>query len=411
MSTPTPEQIKTVQTNIGRMITFNDHVYNFGHTKIEVAFKLLSRTDTSDPGFTFGINLLESTFRGLGAVGGPLGTFTASLLCGVVSDWTKDKPKDLTGTFVSLDQRFQKSVRELDLQLGILANDVPANWTKKFTFNGKEVTLADFADPDKLFPTQTFKPEEFKRLTDEALHGVDRSVWQEILATQFQVTRWVSSQEFKIRGGPNNPPIEWVKGFIAKHPAYRETWNYQAKSGCGSFDGWVMGEYSVGVAPGVFSDGAISDEAARYLFIDSVPGVVINPEGVYLREEVFTGIGIPVRTKHVNTGGGFPAAAVAEEAVGEAAPRQLSFGYLRAMKEGKTLTALIQAEGREAVQSRVIAAAHADPIFAHDLSMRPRQTLEEFLGVKIADVIDVVVTVEGSRTFGLVIPEPPAPNE
>lgn len=53
----------------------------------------------------------------------------------------------------------------------------------------------------------------------------------------------------------------------------------------------------------------------------------------------------------------------------------------------------------------------SDPIFAHDLSMRPRQTLEEFLGVKIADVIDVVVTVEGSRSFGLVIPEPPATNE
>jgi hypothetical protein len=172
------------------MIAFNNHVYSFGHTKIEVAFKLLSRTDTSDPGFIFGINLLESTLRGLGPLAGPLGVFTASLLCGVISDWTKDKPKDLTGTFVSIDQRFQKSIRELNLQLGILANDVAANWTKKFTFNNKEVTLADFADPAKLFPTETFKPEEYKKLTDEALHGVDRAAWQEILASQFQVTRW-----------------------------------------------------------------------------------------------------------------------------------------------------------------------------------------------------------------------------
>lgn len=407
MSTPTPEQIKTVETNIGRMIAFNNHVYSFGHTKIEVAFKLLSRTDAADPGFTFGLNLIQSTFRGLGALGGPLGTFTASLLCGVVSDWAKDKPKDLTGTFVSLDQRFQKSVRELNLQLGILANDVPANWTKKFKFDNKEVTLADFADPAKLFPTETFKPEEFKKLTDEALHGVDRAVWQEILATQFQVTHWTMSQQFKLHGGPNDPPIEWVKGFIAKHPAYRKTWTYQAKRDCLGYDGWVMGEYSLGVAPGLVGSGAISDEAAKYLFIDSVPGVVINPEGVYKREEVFTGIGIPVRTKHVVTGGAFPAGAVDEET----APRQLSFGYLRAMKEGKTLTALVQAEGRDAVQARVIAAAHADPIFAYDLRMRPRQTLEEFLGVKIADVIEVIVIVEGSGTFGLVIPEPPATDE
>ena len=407
MSTPTPEQIKTVETNLARMIAFNEYVYNFGHTKIEVAFKLLSRTDASDPGFTFGLNLLQSSFRGLGAVGGPLGTFTASLLCGVVADWTKDKPKDLTGKFVSLDQRFQKSVRELNLQLGILANNVPANWTKKFKFNNKEVTLADFADPAKLFPTQTFKPEEFKRLTDAALHGLDRSVWQEILASQFQITYWGPRRPHKIKGGPNSPPIAWVKEFIAKHPAYRQTWTYQAKSGCGNdFDGWIMREYSVGTGGGVYSSGAISNEAARYLFIDSVPGVTINPEGVYLRDEVFTGLGLPVHTR-VSLTGGYFAGALDEET----APEQLSFGYLRAMKEGRTLTALIQAEGRDAVQSRVIAAAHADPIFAHDLAMRPRQTLEEFLGVKIADVIDVVVTVEGSRTFGLVIPEPPATNE
>src|SRR5947209_2035133 len=126
MSTPTPEQIRIVNTNLERMIAFNNHVYSFGHTKIEVAFKLLSRTDVSDQG--------------------------------------------------------------------------------------------------KLFHTEIFKHEEYKRLIDEALHGVDRAVWQEILASQFQVTHWVSNQQFKIKGGPNNPPIDWVKGFYAKHPAYRETW-------------------------------------------------------------------------------------------------------------------------------------------------------------------------------------------
>jgi hypothetical protein len=93
-TTPTEQQIATVKTNLSRMIAFNDHVYSYGHTKIEVAFKLLSRTDGKDPGFTFGLNLLESTFRGLGALGGPLGVFSASLLCGVVSDWATTKPKD-----------------------------------------------------------------------------------------------------------------------------------------------------------------------------------------------------------------------------------------------------------------------------------------------------------------------------
>ena len=74
------------------------------------------------------------------------------------------------------------------------------------------------------------------------------------------------------------------------------------------------------------------------------------------------------------------------------------------MKEGKTLTHLIATEGRPAVEARVLAQAKSDPIFAADLKLRPRQTLEAFLGVKIADPIKLSVIVEDSLTFGLVIP-------
>ena len=38
--------------------------------------------------------------------------------------------------------------------------------------------------------------------------------------------------------------------------------------------------------------------------------------------------------------------------------------------------------------------------------MRPRPTLEKFLDVKIPEVLDVNIIVEGGRTFGLVIPQP-----
>ena len=76
------------------------------------------------------------------------------------------------------------------------------------------------------------------------------------------------------------------------------------------------------------------------------------------------------------------------------------------MKAGKTLEQLVKKEGRDAVQQRVIK-AQADPIFARDVAVRPRQTLENFLGVKIPEVASVSVIVETPRTFVIVVPQKP----
>ena len=76
------------------------------------------------------------------------------------------------------------------------------------------------------------------------------------------------------------------------------------------------------------------------------------------------------------------------------------------MKEGKTLGKLIEKVGRGEVEKRILQKAASDPFFAHNLSMRPRPTLEKFLEVKIPEVLDVNIIVEGGRTFGLVIPQP-----
>jgi hypothetical protein len=136
----------------------------------------------------------------------------------------------------------------------------------------------------------------------------------------------------------------------------------------------------------------MSTAACGYLFIDSTGGQVINTHGLFYRNDVFNNLGIRQTTQIVPYGG------VA------ATDTQLSVGYLRAMKEGRTLGKLIEREGRASVQQRVIEKAHADSVFARNLAMRPRQTLETFLGVKIPDVVNVSVVVEDGRSFGLVVP-------
>jgi len=107
---------------------------------------------------------------------------------------------------------------------------------------------------------------------------------------------------------------------------------------------------------------------------------------------VLTSLGITQTTQIVGVGGG---GAVADK---------LSMTFLRAMKSGQTLGALIEREGREAIERRVIEKTHADPVFATDLALRPRQTISAFLGVEIPDVVSISAIVETPSTFAVVVP-------
>jgi hypothetical protein len=75
------------------------------------------------------------------------------------------------------------------------------------------------------------------------------------------------------------------------------------------------------------------------------------------------------------------------------------------MAEGRTLGKLIEREGRPKVEQSIIDKAHEDPVFARNVVMNPRQTLEAFLGVKIPEVIGLSIVAENGRTFGIVIPQ------
>jgi hypothetical protein len=89
------------------------------------------------------------------------------------------------------------------------------------------------------------------------------------------------------------------------------------------------------------------------------------------------------------------------------AAQALSLGYLRAMKSGKTIGHLVEQEGREAVQQRIVERAHADPVFATSLRHRPRQTLEALLGVKIPETVTIRAVLESPRSFTIVVPHLP----
>jgi hypothetical protein len=391
-SGPTPDQIAQVQTNLQNMQAFNDYVYNQGgSSRITNAYLLLSESDNSDPGLVIGLNVLEGAFWAIGGSLGPIGNFAASFLSGMVAWWAQadTTPPSLNQTFASMAIRIQQTSLAVDTQLAQYYQNVPGNWNVSFTYNNQTVSIADLATIQ--FPAETNPT--FEQLATQAILALDQMVWTTVLKANFVITLWeLTSGPTIFPGKESDPPISWDEAFIAKNPAYYNTWSWHHSSGCGDTSGWLINEYNVGTGAGTFSDGSMSHDACNYLFIDSYDGVVINANGLFDRATVFNNLGIRQTTHYVANGSG-PA-------------DELSFGYKRAMVENRTLGALLEREGRESVQASVVAKAHEDPVFARDVVARPRQTLEEFLGVKIPETISLTVLAENEGTFALVIPAP-----
>jgi hypothetical protein len=265
---------------------------------------------------------------------------------------------------------------------------LPQYWNTSFTFNGQTATLSDLATlsvPSESDP-------QFNVLAGAAIVGLDQQVWTYVLQQSYVVTQWIISltTPYIVNGTENTPPVQYVESFIAQNPASYFTWVWQQGKGCGGMTGWLMTYYSIGPAG---SNGTIPNAACTYLFQDSVPGVIINSNALFPRATGFSGLGIQHTSK-----------VVAVPSVGDAISNKVSAGYLRAMTQGKTIGRLIEAEGRAAVEQRVIAKAQEDEVFATRLQLDPRKTLEEFLGVRIPEIVNLRVTVENPRTFGLVIP-------
>jgi hypothetical protein len=391
-STPTGDQITAVQKNLCKMQHFNDFLCGKGKTRIINAYSLLSEQDNSDRGVNIVLNILEAAFAAIGSYGGGIGSFASSFVSGMLNYWLTDTPPSLKGQFASTLTRFDNTATAVDAQLAAYSADVPKYWNTQFTFNGKPTTLADLATghfPKELDP-------DFYPMYEAAILKLDQTVWTQMLVDNYVVTYWDDSgNPFVLSGDQGTPPIQWVQDWIKEYPAYRYTWEWVVAKHCGDSTGWRMYGYNIGTGPGVDSrPNSLSPDACQYLFKDSTPGTIINKDGLFDRATVFTSLGIRQLDWPV-TG-----------AAGAAVVDKVSVAYLRAMKEGRTLSQLIKQEGRAAIEARIIEKARQDSIFAHALSNHPRQTLEEFLGVKIPEVVSVNVTVETPKSFGLVIPMP-----
>ena len=403
MAAPAPEQIATVRTNLQRMQALNDNSYPQCLARISDAFDLLTEPDdSSNAGLTIVLNIVEGAFWAIGAsvpkAYTAIGNFGASFLSGMVSWWGQGSlPPSLNGQFVSLRDAYTAAYNALDSQLGGYSDNLKSSdpavvqkcWETTFTYNGKTTAVSDLAIQEL---PQEKDNTDFEVMASSIVTGFAQGLWTTLLDNNAWITKWLEAPQEKISGDdPNSPPLSTIQAYIQQNPAYYYTWEWHPKKGKCDSSGWLITEYSLGKAiASEYHDNAFQADVCAYLFADSTDGVPLNPGGLFPRKTVFTALKIrqlgyaPVYST--------PAA------------MSVSSAYLQADQQGNTLPALVQREGRGPIEQRITQKAQQDPVFAHNLVARPRQTLEAFLGVKIPETVSLAPIIENPQRFGLVIP-------
>lgn len=380
MSVPTDEQIKIATTNLTNMIFLNRDIFPRGTAKILNAFLKFETTD-SDPGLNIVLNILEGGFWAVASLGGPVSSFAASFLSGMLSYWVTDTPPSLKGQFGSYLERFDRTSEQVTIQLGKFKDGLDSKdpkiiekvWNTRFTYNGKTASVADLGNSYFPSPGST----DYDRMIIKAAFALDQELWKQILKANYYV-HILSGNVNTGYKDKNVPPIPFILEQIKYYPASYWTW-YWFPDECPR---WIAKSYIIKTGYYPTYGYWLNDACCRYLFKDSLPGHTINEYGLFTRQEVVDFIGMKYEPD-VTT---------------------LSESYRKAAKRGKTLERLVARQGREAIEARVFQKAREDAFFARDLTFRPKETLEKFLDIKIPDHISLTVVVEDEMHYGLVIP-------
>jgi hypothetical protein len=302
---PTVENIAKAKVNLANMQRFNDLLYTYTITKCANAFLLLSRSDNSDPGMLVGINLLCGALIGVGGEFGIIGCVAANYFCGLISEYTTTSPPSLLSQFTSYTTRIQATSRQADGDMAIDYSNPGANWdvVKSGTFNTPTgpmtlgCSLGNVAAMS--FPAET--DPEFEQMMNKAVYAFDQTLWWQLVNQNFQINGWntgymkptiiPASNVPKGDEGMNN----FENTYMLANPAHWSYWIYDHETDKKGRDtsSYILFDYSLGIAPTKEGrDQPISNEASNYLFIDTIPNQIINPNGLFNRYFVFNNFGL-----------------------------------------------------------------------------------------------------------------------
>ena len=303
---PTTENILNLKTNLKNMQTFNDQLYSYTTAKCANAFYLLNKTDNSDPGMNVGINLLCGALIGIGGEFGIIGCVAANYFCGLISEYTTTKPPSLLQQFTSYITRIQATSLQIDMDLALSDSDPAKNWYNDLSGSfstpwGVKTGCCCLGQLAAInFPKET--DVLYQEMMDKAVFCFDQTTWWIVINANFQSNGWnigwllppiiQASDVPKGDEGMNN----YCNNYMVSLPPHWSYWIYCHETDKKGRDtsSYMLYDYSLGSEPHKGNDQPISDDAARYLFIDTIPGTVVNAAGLFNRLFVFTEFGLKV---------------------------------------------------------------------------------------------------------------------
>ena len=302
---PTTTNIAKVKTNLTNIQRFNDLLYTYTITKTANAFLLLAKNDNNDPGMLIGINLLCGALIGVGGEFGIIGCVLANYYCGLISEYSVTQPPSLLEQFSTYTNRIQATSLQADHTMAIDYTNPTENWNtvKSGTFNspwGEKTlgcSLGQVAAID--FPPET--DPLFEQMMAKAIFGFEQSIWWNLLNTNFQINGWNSGFMLPTIIQAANVPNgdagmnKYSDNYMQENPAHWSYWDYSPSTDKKGRDTSVyfIYDYSLGSEPANRNkDQPISNAAANYLFIDTIPNTIVNPNGLFNRLFVFNDFGL-----------------------------------------------------------------------------------------------------------------------
>ena len=300
---PTTENIIRLRKNLINLQHFNDQLYTYSITKTANCFLLLSQTDNGDPGMNTGINLLCGAMIGIGAEFGIIGAVIANYFCGLVSEYSVTKPPSLLTTYTSYNTRIQATSMKADNDLATSNTDPVANWNIVYSgsFNtpwgikSASCTLGQLAAIDVPSEIDTL----YQQMMTKAVFCFDQMLWWAVilryqvngLNTGYMLPTIVPASSVANGDAGMN---KYSNNYMISLPAHWTYWIYSHttdKKGRDTSTYEIL-DYSLGSSPINGKDQPIPDNAARYLFIDTIPGTIVNANGLFNRYFIFNQIGL-----------------------------------------------------------------------------------------------------------------------
>ena len=298
---PTDATIAIARMNLTNLQRFNDLFYTYTISKCANAFLLLGKNDDNDPGMNVGINLICGALIGVGGDFGVIGCVLANYFTGLISMYGTSKPFSLLQAFASYITRIQATSLQADRDMAVDYKYPSTNWytVKTGTFDtpwGSKTygcCLGQLAAVN--LPAET--DPMFSDMMAKALYNFDQMIWWTVIKQNFQINVWnANGPTYLVKKYGQDWINNYCKELIIKYPATNCTWTIGGLRLWGGLgpkkDYYFVNESTLGSKPINNKDQPISDAAARYLFIDTIPGDIINTNGLFNRSFVFNDCGI-----------------------------------------------------------------------------------------------------------------------